>query len=102
MIGVLIVIVVTLGWTALRIRAAEHRRRRRIGRAGLLGSRRDYRAFLRAVRDKPGNAVQFVSLAAFASALALDGGVVHVALVVAGTILVLATAGFVAWRRWGP
>jgi hypothetical protein len=101
-VAVGIVIVVTGWWIALRVRDARQRRRALAVAPGDRGRRRDYRAFLRAIREQPGNGWVAASAVFFAGALASETGAGYAVIVVAGTLLGMATLGFVAWRWWGP
>jgi len=102
--AVTVLLVIWLGVTAVfgvwMVRASVrlHRLRRRLRRQRV---DRSYRAFLRAIRDKPGSKFQVGAVCASSSALALSRGAVYAAAVVLGSIVVCATVGFLAWRRWG-
>jgi hypothetical protein len=72
-----------------------------IARSADHGPARDYRAFLRAIRDEPGNRAKAVSAMAFVAALASTRGVAYAAVVLAATGVAIAALGLLAWRHWG-
>jgi hypothetical protein len=94
-------------WVALGVIVAVvtfylgRRRTRLLPQRPLFAKSRGYRAYLGAIRAQPGFPYRVLSLVAFSVSLAVSKGAIYAGLVVAASLIAVATVGFVYWRRCG-